>query len=192
MEPALIEKHFRKLMEEGLGSDLKDPNLKGTPERISRMYNEFLKGEGTDFEGLTVFPNTEGYDEIVLLDNIHFVSMCSHHLLPFSGLAWVAYIPNEFLLGASKPSRVIAHYGARLQLQENLSEQVVNFIEDKLKPKALMIILRAVHGCMSHRGANQYAGAGMMTSAVRGVFKTDPSAKAEALDLVKMSISLNK
>lgn len=192
MDHALIEKHFRKLMEVGLGSDLSDPNLKGTPERIARMYGEFFKGEGVEFEGLTVFPNSENYDEIVLLDNIHFVSICSHHFLPFSGLAWVAYIPNELVLGASKPARVISHYGARPQLQENLCEQIVNYLQTSLKPKGVMVVMRAIHGCMSNRGVNQYAGAGMMTSALRGVFKDDKSAKDEALDLIKMSIMLNK
>lgn len=192
MDISQIEKHFRDLMEKGLGSDLNDPNLKGTPERIARMYGEFFKGENCDFEGLTVFPNDEKYDEIVLLDNIHFVSMCSHHFLPFYGLAWVAYIPNDKVVGASKPARVITHYAARPQLQENLCQQVVNYLEKELKPKGLMLVMRAIHGCMSNRGVNQYAGAGMLTSAVRGVFKSDKSAKDEAMNLIKMSIMLNK
>ena len=191
MDPALIKKHFHNLMKEGLGFDLKDPNLSGTPERIAKMYGEFFKGEKIEFEGLTVFPNTEGYDEIVLLDNIHFVSICSHHFLPFAGLAWVAYIPNKLILGASKPARVIKHYGARPQLQENLCEQIVNYLEKKLEPNGVMVVMRGVHGCMSHRGVNQYAGAGMTTSSIRGVFKTDPSAKNEVMDLIKLSIMLN-
>lgn len=192
MDISQIEKHFRDLMEKGLGSDLTDPNLKGTPERIARMYSEFFKGEGIDFDGLTVFPNDEKYDEIILLDNIHFVSMCSHHFLPFHGLAWVAYIPNDKIIGASKPARVISHYAARPQLQENLCQQAINYLEKELKPKGLMLVMRAVHGCMSNRGVNQYAGAGMLTSVVRGVFKSDKLAKDEALDLIKMSIMLNK
>ncbi len=192
MEVDIVEKYFRALMKEGLGSDLTDPNLADTPKRIAKMYKEFFKGEGIEFDGLTVFPNTEGYDEIVLLDNIHFVSMCSHHLLPFAGLAWVAYIPDKLVLGASKPARVISHYGARPQLQENLCEQVVSYLQEELKPKGVMVVMRAIHGCMSNRGVNQYAGAGMMTSSLRGVFKNDKSAKDEALDLIKMSIMLNK
>lgn len=192
MKTELVEQYFRELMENGLGFDLKDPNLTDTPKRIARMYKELFKGEGIEFEGLTVFPNTEGYDEIVLLDNIHFVSMCSHHFLPFAGLAWVAYIPDKLVLGASKPARVISHYGARPQLQENLCEQVVDYLQKEVKPKGVMVVMRAVHGCMSHRGVNQYAGAGMMTSSLRGVFKEDKSAKDEALDLIKMSIMLNK
>ena len=187
-----IEKHFRNLMEEGLGSDLSDPNLTDTPKRIAKMYKEFFKGEGMPFEGLTVFPNEENYDEIVLLDNIHFVSMCSHHFLPFYGLAWVAYIPKDKVIGASKPARVISHYAAKPQLQENLCQQVVNYLEKELESKGLMLVMRAIHGCMSNRGVNQYAGAGMMTSAVRGVFKEDKSAKDEAMNLIKMSIMLNK
>ncbi len=193
MDNSPSEKHIRNFLEQGLGLDLNDPNLKGTPERIARMYGkEFFKGVDKEFEGLTVFPNDEKYDEIVLLDNIHFVSVCSHHFLPFSGLAWVAYIPNKSVVGASKPSRVITHYASRPQLQENLCQQVVSFLEEQLKPKGVMVVMRAIHGCMSNRGINQYAGAGMLTSAIRGVFKSDKSAKDEAFNLIKLSVSLNK
>jgi GTP cyclohydrolase I len=192
MNPAAIEKHFKKLMEEGMQVDLSNPNLSGTPERVARMYQEFLKGEGSDFEGLTVFPNSENYDQIILLDNIHFVSSCSHHLLPFFGLAWLAYIPDKFLMGASKPARVIKHYGSRLQLQENLSQQVADYIQKELKPKALLLVMRATHTCMSCRGAEQYAGAGMVTSSIKGLFKSEKISKDEALDLIKISIMLNK
>lgn len=183
-----VEKHFRLLMKDGLGLDLSDPNLLGTPERVARMYQEFFKGLDTEFEGLTVFPNTHDYDEIVLLDNIFFVSICSHHFLPFYGKAWVAYIPGNKVMGASKAARIINHYSARPQLQENLSHQIVNFIWDKLKPKALMIVMRAEHGCMKCRGVKQYDGAGMITSAIKGIFKEDTKAKAEALDLIKLSV----
>jgi len=193
MDISLTENYIRLALEKGLGLDLKDPNLAGTPERIARMYHkEFFKGLNIEFEGLTVFPNSENYDQIVLLDNVHFVSVCSHHFLPFAGLAWVAYIPSDKVVGASKPSRVITHYASRPQLQETLCQQVVTFLEEKLKPKGVMIVMRAVHGCMSNRGINQYGGAGMMTSAIRGVFKTDPAAKSEALDLIKLSVTLNK
>lgn len=190
MDLTLIEKHFKALMKEGLGSDLTDPNLTGTPERIARMYAELFQGENKEFDGLTTFPNAENYDQIVLLDNIHFVSMCSHHFLPFAGLAWVAYIPDKKVLGASKPARVIKHYGARPQLQENLCEQVVNYLQTELAPKGVMVVMRAIHGCMSNRGINQYGGSGMVTSALRGVFKEEKSVKDEALDLIKMSIML--
>lgn len=191
MNFATIEKHIRSALSEGLGLDLTDPNLKDTPKRIAKMYkNEFFKGVGIEFEGLTTFPNDAGYDEIVLLDNIHFVSVCSHHFLPFYGQAWVAYIPDQEVIGASKPSRVISHYAARPQIQENLGKQVVDFLDKELKPKGVMLVMRAIHGCISNRGVNQYAGAGMVTSAVRGVFKENPSTKAEALDLIKISLKL--
>lgn len=183
-----VEKHFRLLMEEGLGLDLSNPNLVGTPERVARMYQELFSGLDTEFEGVTSFPNDHNYDEIVLLDNIFFVSVCSHHFLPFYGKAWVAYIPSNKVMGASKASRVINHYSARPQLQENLSHEIVNFLERKLNPKALMVVMRAEHGCMKCRGVKQYDGAGMLTSAVKGSFKTDSIAKSEALDLIKLSV----
>jgi len=187
-----IKKDFLRIMTEGLGLDVQDPNLSGTPERIEKMYKEFFRNVGKPFEGLTVFPNEEGYDQLILLDKIHFTSTCSHHFLPFSGYAWFAYIPNDLLLGASKPARVIEHFATRPQLQENLCHDVVNHIEYKLKPKGIMLVMRAIHGCMSCRGVNQYHGAGMITSAITGVFKESKSAKDEVLDLIKLSMLMDK
>lgn len=175
-----------------LGLDISNPNLSGTPARISKMFSEFFKNEGIEFEGLTSFPNDHKYDQIILLDNIHFVSICSHHFLPFHGLAWYAYLPDKELLGASKPARVIEHYSKRPQLQENLSEQIINFMDQKVKPKGSMLVMRAIHGCMENRGVNQYGGAGMITSSVRGKFKADQKAKDEVLSLINLSVILNK
>lgn len=188
MNRPLIEKYFHLLMVEGLGLDLNDPNLSDTPERVAKMYGEFFSGMGKDFEGLTVFPNDHNYDEIVLLDNIFFTSVCSHHFLPFYGLAWVAYIPGEVVMGASKAARVINHYSARPQLQENLCNEIITFLNDKLNPKAVMVVMRAEHGCMKCRGVKQYAGSGMLTSSVKGTFKTDSKGKQEAFDLIKLSM----
>lgn len=187
-----IQNDFHHIISQGLGLDMSDPNLKDTPKRLEKMYKEFTKNSKKSFGKLTVFPNSDGYDQIILLDTIHFTSMCSHHFLPFAGKAWFAYIPNEWLLGASKPARVIEHYAAQPQLQENLCQQVVQFIEDALKPKGIMLVLRATHGCMSCRGIYQYHGAGMMTSSITGVFKEHKGPHDEVMDLIKLSIMMEK
>ena len=187
----IVEKRIRQMLEEGLGLDLGDPNLQDTPKRVAKMYtDEFFSASGSlaGFTNLTTFPNEDDYQQIIVLDRIHFVSMCSHHLLPFVGLAWLAYIPDKLLVGASKPSRLIDFYSRKPQLQERLIHEVITRFEEVVKPQATMVMMRAVHGCMSHRGARQYGGAGMTTSAVTGVFKTDLKARSEAFDLIKISL----
>lgn len=186
-----IAANFHQLMSKGLGFDMTDPNLKDTPQRVERMYNDLFKNVGKEFSGMTSFPNSEDYDQIVLMDNIHFTSVCSHHFLPFTGKAWFAYLPDKKLMGASKAARVITHYAAQPQLQENLCQQVTNYIENDLQPKGIMLVMRAIHGCMSCRGVYQYDGAGMMTSSIRGVFK-DPAARNEVMDLIKLSVMMEK
>jgi GTP cyclohydrolase I len=186
-----IEKDFHHLISEGLGFDMSDPNLKDTPQRVSRMYQELFKNVGKEFNGMTSFPNSEQYDQIIMMDNIHFTSVCSHHFLPFSGKAWFAYLPDQRLMGASKAARVITHYAAQPQLQENLCQQVVNYIEKDLQPQGIMLVMRAIHGCMACRGVYQYHGAGMITSSIRGVFK-NPAARNEVMDLIKLSIMMEK
>lgn len=183
---------MKKVLEEGLGLDLQDPNLQDTPGRIARMWvNEFLSSKecSEGFCNLTAFPNEDGYDQIIVLDRIHFVSMCSHHFLPFSGLAWLAYIPGKLLAGASKPSRLIQFHSRKPQLQERLVHEVISEFDRTLAPQGTYLLMRGVHGCMSHRGALQYGGAGMTTSACSGVFRSDLKAKMEALDLVKISLN---
>jgi len=187
-----IQKDFHHIISEGLGLDMSDPNLKDTPKRLEKMYKDFVKNTDKPFKGLTVFPNSDGYDQIILLDTIHFTSICSHHFIPFAGKAWFAYIPDELLLGASKPARVIEHYAARPQLQENLCQQVVKFISKQLKPLGIMLVMRAIHGCMSCRGIYQYHGAGMMTSSITGIFKENKAPHDEVMDLIKMSIMMEK
>src|SRR5512137_1444285 len=188
--------YFEKLMTEGLGLDMSDPNLCGTPTRVAKMYcQEFFKTVDEEFPEtlLTTFPNEDGYDEIILADNIPFTSICSHHFLPFTGKAWFLYIPRTNLLepsyghvewnrketdamlsGASKMARVVQHYAARPQLQERLAKQIVKRFEEIVKPAGTMLVMRAVHGCMSCRGVKAGNKAGLVTSIVRGAFKDDP------------------
>lgn len=188
----LVEKHFRALMTEGLGLDLNDPNMKDTPKRIATMYCEELfhnTFEEYPEEDFRMFPNEENYAQMTMIDNIHFTSMCSHHFMPFTGKAWFIYIPNEHtLVGASKLPRIITHYAARPQLQENLCHQVLDRFVELAEPEGAMLIMRAIHGCMSCRGAMQYNNSGMTSSAIYGAFH-DPTVRAEAMALVSLSLN---
>jgi len=194
----LLQHYLEKALSEGLGLDLTDPNLEDTPERIARMYcNEFFRNVGKDFpaEELTSFdidsepvtPHISDYG-MVLFDNIPYVSTCSHHFLPFSGLAWFVYIPDEVLVGASKPSRLINHYAARPQLQERLGREIVNRFIEVVKPKGAMLVMRAVHGCMSCRGVKNGNRSGMTTSVLYGGFQ-DHKTRSEAMQLISLSVS---
>jgi len=188
MNQALVAHFLKKLLSEGLGFDLTDPNLSETPQRIAKMYcKEWFKGVNSDFKDYKSFPNTEEYKQIICFDKIHFSSVCSHHFLPFTGYAWVLYIPNELLVGASKPSRLVSHYASRPQLQENLTHQVLNRFAKNIKPKGAMVVMRALHECMMCRGAMQTNGAGMITDALFGCF-FEPDVKAEGLELIKISL----
>lgn len=188
MNESKVIHYFELLMSEGLGFDLKDANLSGTPSRVAKMYcREWFKSVGSEFTDFKSFPNDAGYEQIIMSDRIHFTSFCSHHFLPFTGLAWIAYIPNEFLIGASKMSRLVEHYASRPQLQENLTHQVLKTFVNGVNPEGAMVVMRAVHSCMTCRGARQISGAGMQTSALHGAF-FKAEVKSEALELIKLSL----
>lgn len=168
-----------------MGLDLSDPNLKDTPKRIAKMWcTEFCKNVGVEYEDYSAFPNDNGYDEIIVSDTIEFVSMCSHHFLPFYGKGWVAYMPDKTLVGLSKMSRAVCHYAARPQLQENLCKQVIDNFVAHVQPKACMVILKATHGCIACRGANQ-PNQKMITSAVYGK-ASELSFKTEVFNLINL------
>ena len=190
MDQAKVEFHFRKLMEEGLGFDMNDPNLIDTPKRVAKMYtHELFHAVDKEFpeKDFRKFPNTKKYNQVTMIDNIHFTSVCSHHFLPFAGRGWFLYIPNELdLIGASKMPRIITHYAARPQLQENLCHDVMDRFVEVMKPVAAMLVLRAIHGCMSCRGVNQYNNTGMTSSAIYGGFEK-PELRAEAMSLIHLS-----
>ena len=187
MKKDVVESLFRKLMEDGLGFDLSDPNLYDTPARVARMYcEEFFRNCKEEFTDFKAFPNTHEYNQIIISDLISFVSVCSHHFLPFSGQGWILYIPDDKLIGASKPARLIEHYAARPQLQENLCHEVLNSFVSGVRPQGVMVVLRAIHGCMKCRGVRQEK-SGMGTSAVQGAFKK-ADVKAEGMDLIKLSL----
>ena len=187
MNKDIVEQLFRELMEKGLGFDLSDPNLCDTPNRVARMYcEEFFGNCCVEFTDFKAFPNEHQYDQIIISDLIFFVSVCSHHFLPFTGNAWVLYIPKYKLVGASKMARLVEHYAARPQLQENLCHEVLNSFVAGIEPVGAMVVMRGIHGCMKCRGVKQ-RGSGMGTSAVYGAFKK-PDVKSEGMDLIKLSL----
>ncbi|HEY1713623.1 MAG TPA: GTP cyclohydrolase I FolE [Solirubrobacteraceae bacterium] len=162
-----------------LGADPENPGLAETPRRVAAAYAELLTPEPFN---LTTFPNDEGYDEIVVVRDIPFQSLCMHHLLPFHGMAHVAYLPAERIIGLSKLARVVEHYSRDLQVQERLTKQVAGCIQEQLAPKGVGVVLEAEHLCMSLRGV-QKAGARTVTSALHGLVRDDPRTREEFLSL---------
>jgi GTP cyclohydrolase IA len=173
---------FRQIIER-LGLDLKDPNLVETPERVAKMYVELFEGlaEGAE-PRVTFFPNDERYSSMVIEKDIPFYSLCSHHFVPFYGHAHLAYIPNASIVGLSKMARIVEFYARRPQLQERLTEQIARFMEEKLAPQGVMVVVEARHLCVEMRGVKK-PGALTVTSAIRGIFNTQ-SVREEFLDLL--------
>ena len=166
-----------------LGLDRSDPNLAETPDRVAKMYLELFRGldEGSEPK-VTLFPNDEHYTAMVIEKDIPFYSMCSHHLIPFYGHAHMAYIPNEKIIGLSKMPRIVDFYAHRPQLQERLTEQVAGFLNEKLSPQGVMVVIEARHLCVEMRGIKK-PGAVTVTSAIRGIFFGRP-VREEFLDLL--------
>ena len=177
-----IEKAVLEILE-AVGEDPKREGLKDTPARVGRMYAELLEGMQHDpSEHLdSIFHET--YDEIVLLRDIPFYSICEHHLMPFIGKAHLAYLPHGRVLGVSKLARIVDAFARRLQVQERLTDQIADFLMENLKPKGVAVILEASHSCMTIRGIKK-PGAMMVTSALRGIFKKDPRSRSEVLTLM--------
>ena len=158
-----------------LGRDPGSAHLLETPRRVAAAYAELLTP--TPFRA-TTFPNDEGYDELVLARDVPFSSLCEHHLLPFSGVAHVGYLPGDRIVGLSKLARVVEHHARDLQVQERLTEQVAGWLERELEPKGVGVVLEAEHLCMSLRGVRA-SGSRTVTSAVRGTLRTDARSRAE-------------
>jgi GTP cyclohydrolase I len=162
-----------------LGQDPDDPHLADTPRRVAAAYRELLTPRSFD---LTTFPNDEGYDELVLARDIPFHSLCQHHLLPFKGVAHVGYLPGDRILGLSKLARVVELFARNLQVQERLTKQVADWLEDHLAPKGVGVVLEAEHLCMSLRGV-QASGSRTVTSALHGLLREDSRSRAEFFSL---------
>lgn len=166
-----------------LGADIDAAGLEDTPGRIARAYAELLTP--IPFNA-TTFPNDEGYDELVVVRDIPFQSLCMHHMLPFHGTAHVAYLPGERIIGLSKLGRVVDLFARDLQVQERLTTQVADWIDEKLAPAGVGVIIEAEHLCMSLRGV-QKAGSRTVTSALRGSIKDDPRTRQEFLSLARQA-----
>jgi len=182
VDVAKIEKAVRDILL-AVGEDVGREGLKRTPRRVANMYAELLAGMREDPKEHLKSVFRENYDEIVLLRDIPFYSICEHHLMPFIGSAHVAYLPSGMVLGVSKLARIVDCFARRLQLQERLTEQIADFIMDGLKPQGVAVVLEASHSCMTIRGA-QKSGSMMVTSALRGIFKKDPRSRSEIMTLI--------
>jgi GTP cyclohydrolase IA len=162
-----------------LGADTSSESLEGTPRRIAAMYAELLSPAPFN---ATTFPNDGGYDELVVAREIPFHSLCEHHLLPFVGVAHVAYLPGERILGLSKLARVVDYFARSLQVQERLTTQVADWLQRELEPKGVGVVIEAEHMCMSLRGV-QKPGAKTVTSALHGLVRDDARTRQEFLAL---------
>jgi GTP cyclohydrolase I len=168
-----------------------DPDREGlldTPKRVAEAYKEWFEGYRTDPVELLArtFDETAGYDEIVLLRDIRLVSFCEHHLAPIIGKVHVAYLPDRRVVGISKLARVVDAYAKRMQIQEKLTAQIANTIDEVLQPRGVAVIIEAQHQCMSTRGV-QKTGVGMVTSRMLGVFRTDSDTRRELLSMINSS-----
>ena len=173
-----------KMILEAIGEDPDREGLRGTPERVARMYEEVFSGlHGDPLARIkTIF--TEEYDEIVVVKDIPFFSMCEHHLLPFTGKAHIAYMPNGKVLGLSKLARAVDAFARRPQVQERLTNQVADTIENVADPRGVVVILEASHTCMTIRGVRK-PGSSAITSAVRGIFRENLATRSEVMNLIR-------
>ena len=162
-----------------LGKDPASPHLADTPRRVAHSFAELLDAGQFD---LTTFPNDEGYDQLVLVRNIPVQSLCEHHLLPFSGVAHVGYLPGDRILGLSKLARVLDLFARDLQVQERLTQQVADWLKENLAPRGVGVVIEAEHLCMSLRGVRA-TGARTTTSSLHGLLRDDARSRAEFLAL---------
>jgi GTP cyclohydrolase I len=184
MDLKKIEKGVRMILE-GIGEDTERSGIKETPERVARMYEDIFSGLETPTEELLKAIEGETHDEMVLLKDIPFYSVCEHHMIPFIGKVHVAYIPSGGkIVGLSEIVKAVEVLAKRLQVQERLTTQLADLIMDKLKPKGAMVIVDAEHLCISMRGVKK-PGTRTVTSAVRGIFRSKQSTRDELLELIK-------
>ena len=179
-----VQKLIRELLE-AIGEDPNREGLVETPRRVAEMYVELFEGLEAD-PGEHLRTNFEaGHDEMVMVRDIPFTTLCEHHMVPFTGLAHVAYLPGAEgkVVGLSKMARLVEGFARRLQVQERMTTQIIDAMEREMKPRGSIVVLEADHFCMSMRGVKK-AGATTVTSAVRGVFRDDAAYRAEALQYI--------
>ena len=179
-----VEDAFRTIIR-WTGDDPERDGLIETPARAARAFEEFFAGYGQDPALLLqkTFEEIEGYDEMIVLRGIRFESHCEHHLAPIIGQAWVAYVPSGRVVGISKLARVVEAYARRLQIQEKMTAQIANTINDVLKPQGVGVILRATHHCMTTRGVHKHD-TDLVTSRMLGCFRDNPLTRQELLTMV--------
>jgi len=177
-----IERAVREILA-AVGEDPDREGLRETPARVARMYAEMFSGLRQDPRIHTQKFFTENYDEVVLVRDISFCSMCEHHLLPFIGTAHVAYIPNGKVIGLSKIARVVEVISHRPQVQERMTEDIANLLGDELNAKGVAVVVEASHSCMTIRGVKK-PGSSMVTSAMKGLSRSNLSSRAEVMQLI--------
>lgn len=183
-ELARMESHVRDVLE-ALGEDPRREGLVKTPHRVAKAWRELTSGYRVDVDALingALF--TESYNEMVLVRDISFYSLCEHHMLPFFGRAHVAYLPNKKIVGLSKIPKLVEVFARRLQVQERMTLQIAEIIAEKLKPKGVAVVLEARHLCMEMRGAESHHSP-TTTSCMLGVFQRDARTRKEFLELVR-------
>ncbi len=180
-----VEAAFRTIIR-WTGDNPDRDGLLNTPARLARAYEEYFRGYNEDPERIlsTTFEETEGYDEMIILRGIRFESHCEHHIAPIIGRAWVAYIPNGRVVGISKLARIVEVYAKRLQIQEKMTAQIANAINNVLQPQGVGVIIKAGHHCMTARGIMK-PGADLVTSRMLGVFRDSAATRQEFLSMVQ-------
>jgi GTP cyclohydrolase I len=180
-----IARAFREMIL-ALGEDPEREGLRDTPDRVARMYAELFEGLRVEPKSLLKVQFTAGHDEMVILRDIPFYSMCEHHFMPFHGVAHVGYIPDGCVVGLSKLARLVEAYARRPQIQEQLTGQIADALMDALQPDGVGVVIEAEHLCMTARGVKK-PGSRMVTSATRGLFRQNDVTRAEFLSLVRGS-----
>ena len=174
-----------RLVLEGVGEDPERAGLRETPRRVAQMYAELTAGMREDPQRHVIPLPGDKHDEMVIVRDIHFASLCEHHLAPFMGRCHIAYIPKGGrIVGLSKLARLVESFARRLQVQERLTSEIADLLFDGLKPLGVMVVMEAEHTCMSLRGVRK-PGALTITSAIRGGFRKDPRTRAEAMALIR-------
>jgi GTP cyclohydrolase I len=167
------------------GDDPTREGLLGTPDRVVRAYREFFAGYDQDPNAILkrTFQETDGYDEMIVLKDMRFESHCEHHLAPIIGRAHIAYLPHHRVVGISKLARLLDCFARRMQIQEKMTAQIANTLQEVLQPRGVAVVVDASHQCMTTRGVHK-PGTSMVTSRMLGAFRTDPSTRREFLAII--------
>jgi GTP cyclohydrolase IA len=182
------EEAFRSILA-WIGEDPERDGLRETPQRLVRAFREYFSGYDEDPAEILAktFEEVEGYDEMVVLRGVTFESHCEHHVAPIIGRAWVGYVPDRRVVGISKLARVVEAYARRLQIQERMTAQIANTIEEVLKPRGVAVVIKATHHCMVSRGIHK-RGTDLVTSRMLGCFRDYPMTRSEFLSLVNSDV----